>query len=272
MARAIDKTIDVRTSSSLGGRLADYAQLFKVRLSLLVVFSAGIGYLVAGGMIQNFAAFISLILGGMLVTGASNTINQILEKDTDALMERTAGRPLAAKRMKVGEAAVLAGLSGVVGIALLTLVFNPVAGVLAALKLNALWFLVYSAKTNFIYCGICWSDPGSTASDDRLCECYRTDRLCSYSPVHITVLLAVSAFLGYRLVKTRGLSESGHYAFTIKRWAFSCIDQFDLYQHALAIRRDHVPHRCDRIDRSYRSNDRRSDHDILWSHVRGSKQ
>lgn len=65
-----------------------------------------------------------LALGGFLVTAAANTLNQVLEKDYDRLMKRTADRPLAAGRMKVSEAVLAAGFMCLFGITLLAL-FNP---------------------------------------------------------------------------------------------------------------------------------------------------
>ena len=70
-----------------------FFQLLKFRLSITVVFSAMIGYLLGVGQF-NLQQFTYLIFGGFLVTGSANAFNQILEKDKDKLMERTAVRPL----------------------------------------------------------------------------------------------------------------------------------------------------------------------------------
>ena len=71
----------------------------------------------------------------MLVTAASNAINQIIEKDIDKLMSRTQNRPLAAERMNVLEAIMAAGAFGIGGILILTTQFNATAGVLSAISL-----------------------------------------------------------------------------------------------------------------------------------------
>ena len=78
---------------AVAAKLKDYHMLVKFRLSFIVVFSAGIGYLFAGGAQSSFFLFLA---GGFLITAASNAINQIIESDTDKLMTRTADRPLAA--------------------------------------------------------------------------------------------------------------------------------------------------------------------------------
>ena len=71
----------------------DYKQLAKVGLSLSVVFSSIAGYLLAIDVI-NYQVLFLLGLGGFLMVAASNAFNQIIEKDTDALMKRTMNRPL----------------------------------------------------------------------------------------------------------------------------------------------------------------------------------
>ncbi len=120
--------------------------LTKFRLSLLVVFSAVIGYLFALGGNYNLTHILVLALGGMLVTGASNTINQIIERDIDKLMTRTQYRPLAAERMNMSEAIFAAGAMGISGILILAYFFNPTAGVLSAVSLLSYAFIYTPLK------------------------------------------------------------------------------------------------------------------------------
>ena len=81
-------------------KLADYALLVKLKLSLVVVVSSVLGYLIVSDGNGLFIDIIKLVIGGFLVTGAANAINQVLEKDFDILMTRTANRPVATGRMK----------------------------------------------------------------------------------------------------------------------------------------------------------------------------
>ena len=120
--------------------------LAKLRLSFLVVFSAVIGYIFGATGFYNIANLFWLALGGILVTGASNTINQIIERDIDRLMSRTSNRPLPMERMNVLEAIVAAGAMGISGILVLTLFFNPIAGVLAAISLLSYAFIYTPLK------------------------------------------------------------------------------------------------------------------------------
>ena len=122
-------------------RARDYNQLLKPNLSGMVVFSSVIGYLMAPNIHfvwNNMAVWrqvITLFIGGMLVTGGANTINQILERDSDALMKRTRTRPMPDGRMGHKEAWVFAALTGISGALLLGYYFNPLAGALSFFSL-----------------------------------------------------------------------------------------------------------------------------------------
>jgi protoheme IX farnesyltransferase len=84
-----------------------------------------------------------LSIGGFLVTGSSNAFNQVIEKDTDKLMDRTADRPLPSGRMSVTEASVAASLMGITGIAVLWISFNPLCALLSFFSL-LLYTMVYT--------------------------------------------------------------------------------------------------------------------------------
>lgn len=134
------------TKGIFAQKLGDYAQLMKLRLASLVVFSAVIGFLLGVKGFYSLSSILWLVLGGVLVTGASNAINQIIERDIDKLMTRTQTRPLAAGRMSVLEAMLAAGLMGIGGILLLWQQFNATAGVLAAISLLSYAFLYTPLK------------------------------------------------------------------------------------------------------------------------------
>jgi protoheme IX farnesyltransferase len=98
--------------------ISDLKQLTKVGLSLSVVFSSVAGYLLAVETI-NYTTLILLAVGGFLMVGASNAFNQVIEKDTDALMKRTQNRPLPTGRMSVNVALTIAILFTILGISIL---------------------------------------------------------------------------------------------------------------------------------------------------------
>ncbi len=112
-------------------KVKDYTQLVKVRLTSLVVFSAIIGFLLASTNGVDWVQLASFAIGSFLVVGASNTINQILEKDSDKLMSRTASRPMADGRMEVQEAVIASLMMGIAGVVLLGLLLNQLSAMLA---------------------------------------------------------------------------------------------------------------------------------------------
>jgi protoheme IX farnesyltransferase len=119
-------------------------QLTKPSLNIMVVFSSVICYLLAPKVVEYDWGMIALLfIGGFLVTGSANAINQTVEKDTDALMKRTSTRPVAAGRMSVAEGWAFSIVTGVVGILILSYFFNPLSGALAAFSLF-LYAFVYT--------------------------------------------------------------------------------------------------------------------------------
>lgn len=120
--------------------------LTKFRLSGLVVFSAAMGFIIASGSGFSWTRLIVLVIGGFLVTGSSNAFNQIIERDLDKLMERTANRPLPAGRMGVPEAMLASFIMGIVGVGILWLAINPLCGVLSLLSLLIYVFIYTPAK------------------------------------------------------------------------------------------------------------------------------
>jgi|TARA_B110000967_G_C18897161_1_gene571570 protoheme IX farnesyltransferase len=109
--------------TTFSSALSDFKQLTKVGLSLSVVFSSIAGYLLAVETI-DFKILVILTIGGYFMVGASNAFNQIIEKDTDALMKRTMNRPLPTERMSVNMAMFIAVTFTVLGIGMLYYI-NP---------------------------------------------------------------------------------------------------------------------------------------------------
>ena len=112
---------DIKVSSnhlSLKLKFKGYVDLLKLRLSLLVVVSALLGYFIAPGETNHFVVFY-LLFGGFLITGASNALNQVWEKDLDKLMSRTQNRPIPKGIISVRESLFFAALCFLAGIFLL---------------------------------------------------------------------------------------------------------------------------------------------------------
>lgn len=128
---------------------ADLIALAKPRIVLMVLVTAAAGYASAAG--ARFAAhpalatfaLVQLLIGTALVAAGTNAMNQIVERDADALMRRTARRPLPDGRVTVGEATAFAAGCGVVGVAWLAIAVNSLTAALAALTLLS-YVLVYT--------------------------------------------------------------------------------------------------------------------------------
>lgn len=97
--------------------IIDFTQLVKLRLTLTVVFSALMAYWIALPIERSLTyKLFSIFIGGFLITGAANALNQALEKGHDARMSRTASRPLPSGRMDESTAVLIAGVMSVSGL------------------------------------------------------------------------------------------------------------------------------------------------------------
>lgn len=101
--------------------VSDFKEITKMRLALSVVFSSVAGYLL-GVETVDFKILTLLSLGGYFMVGASNAFNQIIERDLDALMNRTKNRPIPAGRMSVNAAFTIATVFTILGIAILYII------------------------------------------------------------------------------------------------------------------------------------------------------
>ncbi len=110
-----------------------FTEITKLRLSVSVVFSSVAGYLLGAETIDFFILFL-LCLGGYCMVGASNVYNQIIERDLDALMDRTKNRPLPAGHLSVRSAFVLAVILTILGIGILYAI-NPITAMFGAISI-----------------------------------------------------------------------------------------------------------------------------------------
>lgn len=129
-----------------GALFKDLIELTKPRITLMVVLTAGIGLLLASGGEATLALVVHTLVGTGLVAAGSSALNQVLERDLDALMERTAQRPLPAGRMHP-DAALLFGVAlSIVGLIELTVFVNLLTALLGTLALASYVFLYTPLK------------------------------------------------------------------------------------------------------------------------------
>ena len=116
--------------------ISDFNKLIKLRLTLTVVFSASVSFLI-GSKVQGDTIWINwliLTVGGFLVTSSANGFNEIIEKDFDKLMTRTMDRPIPSGRMNTGQALVLSIFMGIAG-TLILVKLNFLTGVLSVFSI-----------------------------------------------------------------------------------------------------------------------------------------
>lgn len=112
---------------------SSFIEITKLRLSVSVVFSSVISYLI--GMSQfDLTIFFYLVTGGLLMVSASNVFNQVIERDLDALMQRTKGRPLPMGQISVNSALALGFVFVITGLTFLYLI-NPLCAMLGAISI-----------------------------------------------------------------------------------------------------------------------------------------
>ncbi|APG60388.1 heme o synthase [Christiangramia salexigens] len=130
-----------RVHNSTPSLLTDFKEITKMRLAISVVFSSVAGYFLGADQI-DFVTVLLLAIGGYLMVGASNAYNQIIERNLDALMDRTKNRPLPAGRMSVTTAFIIASIFTVLGLIVLYII-NPKTAMFGAISI----FLYVSVYT-----------------------------------------------------------------------------------------------------------------------------
>ncbi|WP_110474837.1 heme o synthase [Winogradskyella epiphytica] len=122
-----------KSSISSASVVTDFKEITKMGLSLSVVFSSVAGYFLGAETI-SITTLVLLAFGGYFMVGASNAYNQIIERDLDALMDRTKNRPIPAGRMSVNTAFVIATLFTILGLVTLYII-NPKTAMYGAISI-----------------------------------------------------------------------------------------------------------------------------------------
>ena len=155
----METVIKIKSLSELAlNKIADYIQLIKPRLSLLIVFSSAMAYLWATNRNVDTATIWLLSIGGFLITGSSNIFNQIIEKDSDKLMKRTLKRPLPDGRMEVKEVFILGLILGIFGLVILYKI-NLLSALLGSLAM-LLYIFLYTLLKKITWLAVL---PGAVA-------------------------------------------------------------------------------------------------------------
>ncbi|MEM7654653.1 MAG: heme o synthase [Bacteroidota bacterium] len=143
---AKEKIATIPLQANWSRKAKAFSQLLKFRLSMLVAVSAVFGYAMAadGGASWGLLAWMGI--GGLLITGAANGLNQLFEREYDGLMERTKSRPLPQKALSNGEALIFSLLIGALGVGLIGYLFNLAAALLGIIGLLSYAFVYTPLK------------------------------------------------------------------------------------------------------------------------------
>ncbi|HEX9941090.1 MAG TPA: heme o synthase [Thermoanaerobaculia bacterium] len=149
------------SSLPLSVRLADLWEMTKPGITLMVVLTTGLGFLLAERDSFSFLLLIHTLLGTGLVSAGASVLNHVLERDTDALMRRTAGRPLPAGRMDPDAALTFGVLLGILGLVELALAVNLLTALLGAVALAGYVFVYTPLKRVSSFATVIGAVPGA---------------------------------------------------------------------------------------------------------------
>jgi protoheme IX farnesyltransferase len=142
-------------------RLADYRELSKPRIALMALITVAAGYYLASPSGAVLTTLIHTFVGVGLVAAGSGTLNQYIERKTDAKMIRTANRPLPAGRISPNEALGFGLTAGILGTGYLAYFVNGPTAILSATTL-LLYVLAYTPmKRMSSFCTLVGAIPGA---------------------------------------------------------------------------------------------------------------
>ncbi|HBL29184.1 MAG TPA: protoheme IX farnesyltransferase [Acidobacteria bacterium] len=142
-------------------RIADFKEMTKPGITLMVVLTSGLGYLLAGGETFSFTLLVFTLLGTGLVSGGASALNHVLERDTDALMLRTANRPLPTGRVDPDVALLFGVTVAVTGLLVLYFAVNPLTALLGVAALAGYVFVYTPLKRRSSLATIIGAVPGA---------------------------------------------------------------------------------------------------------------
>jgi len=136
----------VETSLPISARLADFWEMTKPGITVMVTLTAGLGFLLAERDRFSFLLLVHTLLGTGLISAGASVLNHVLERDTDALMQRTANRPLPTGRMNPDVALSFGVLLAILGLVDLAVAVNLLTALLGAVALAGYVFVYTPLK------------------------------------------------------------------------------------------------------------------------------
>ena len=142
-------------------RPRDFVELTKPRIVVMVMLSAAAGFWLANPAAHQMMTLFHLLLGTVLVAAGTSALNQVHERDADALMRRTQQRPVPAGRMSVRSAQTFAWLMGVGGVVYMAVFVNLLTALLAGATLLSYVFVYTPLKKRTSISTLIGAVPGA---------------------------------------------------------------------------------------------------------------
>lgn len=141
-------------------RVSDFVELTKPRITFLVLITTLVGFYMGSSELRVLL-LVHTLLGTALVAGGASALNQYLERDFDARMQRTQNRPLPGGRLAPSEALIFSSIISVAGIVYLILFVNVLTSLIGAMTLLAYIFVYTPLKTRTTLCTLIGAFPGA---------------------------------------------------------------------------------------------------------------
>jgi heme o synthase len=148
-------------SRALRDRTSDFIELTKPKLTLLVLFTTFVGFCTGIPGAIPFALLLHTLIGTGLMSGGASAFNMYSERQTDALMVRTALRPLVSGRLRSGQALLFALFMSISGLVYLYILVNHLTSLLSAIILACYLFLYTPLKTKTWLSTLVGAVPGA---------------------------------------------------------------------------------------------------------------
>jgi len=161
MSQAREHLVAVELVRARRQVISDLVALTKPRVVVMVLVTTMVGYYVGLAGTPNYGRLVHLVIGTLLAAGGTLALNQYLERDVDARMTRTRGRPLPDGRLQPLEALLFASAATVSGLLLLAVAVNLQAALVTA-SITVLYLFVYTPlKVRTALCTLVGAIPGA---------------------------------------------------------------------------------------------------------------
>jgi heme o synthase len=142
-------------------KAADFGELTKPRITVMVLVTTFVGFYLGSGSIPDYFRLIQTLIGTAFAAGGTLALNQFLERDADAVMERTRHRPLPEGRVQPAEALVFGVALTVSGLVTLWLVVNALSALVTATIVISYLFVYTPLKQKTSLCSVVGAIPGA---------------------------------------------------------------------------------------------------------------